>query len=121
MLSCVQVTKELQGEFRPVTIDELEGRQRRDLEERLIAEDARKHKERKESDMPGILAEQAAQQAELGSGQPSRRFKMMLPAPALPEGEYAQAREGQLLLKCYFLKNCIREAQNLVSHHWAMS
>jgi hypothetical protein len=71
-----------------VTIDELEGRKRRDLEERLIAEDARKHKERKENDLPGLLAQQAAQQE--GAPLPSRRFKMMLPAPALPEEEYAQ-------------------------------
>lgn len=70
-----------------MTLDELEGRKRRDLETQLIKDDIRKHNERKESNLPGVLAQQ---QADIAAGPPTRRFKMMLPAPALPEGEYAQ-------------------------------
>jgi pre-mRNA-splicing factor CDC5/CEF1 len=73
-----------------VTIDELEGKKRRDLEGQLIKDDIRRHNERKQSDVPGMLAHQ---QAERGTGEASRRFKMMLPAPVLPESEYAQVRK----------------------------
>lgn len=42
-----------------MTIDKLKGRQHQDLRERLIEEDARKHKEQNQSDMFGLFADLA--------------------------------------------------------------
>lgn len=87
----MQVTKELGKEFRPVTIDELEGKQRRDLESQLIKDDVRRHEARKAGDLPALPGGGPGG----GGGDrdaSSRRFKMMLPAPALAESEYAQVR-----------------------------
>jgi pre-mRNA-splicing factor CDC5/CEF1 len=96
------VTRALGKEFRPVTVDELEGKKRRDLEGELIKADIRRHEAKKAGDVPTLLAQQQAAHA---SGHSGRRFKMMLPAPALAEAEYAQARcpaPGSLTEVCRF-------------------
>ena len=93
-IAVVQVTKEMGKEFRPVTVNELEGHKRRDLEAQLIKDDIRKHEAKKAGDVPALLAQQAA---DTGPGHSGRRFKMMLPAPTLAETEYAQARLASLM------------------------
>jgi hypothetical protein len=73
-------------EFRPVTVEELEGRRRRDIEEALIKRDIKRQKMQEAHDAPGQLAKQA----ELNDPMMvRRRGRMMLPAPQVG----AQGRE----------------------------
>lgn len=87
-----EAAKEMAGEFRPMTIEEMEGRRRRDVESQLVKDDIKRHERRLENDLPAVLAEREA--AAAAAAGPSRRFKMMLPEPALSDTEYMTVVEG---------------------------
>ncbi|KAK2075652.1 hypothetical protein QBZ16_001760 [Prototheca wickerhamii] len=61
-------TAEMREEFRPVTVDELEGRKRKDIERELIKQDAR--------------------------AGPAKRGRLMLPAPAVSDAELEELARG---------------------------
>ncbi|EFJ42818.1 hypothetical protein VOLCADRAFT_107065 [Volvox carteri f. nagariensis] len=86
-----QVTRSMQQEFRPVTVEELEGRRRKDIEEALIKKDIKRQKLNEMHDAPGAVA-QAMGLDQQGA---RRRGKLMLPAPQVSEAELEQiARLG---------------------------
>ncbi|KAG2498099.1 hypothetical protein HYH03_003857 [Edaphochlamys debaryana] len=86
-----RVTRTMQQEFRPVTVEELEGRRRKDIEEALIKKDVKRQKLNEAHDAPGAVAAQMG----LDSEGPRRRGKLMLPAPQVSEAELEQiARLG---------------------------
>jgi pre-mRNA-splicing factor CDC5/CEF1 len=78
--------------FKPVTLAELEGTRRRDIEEALMKRDAKRQKINERHDAPSALAAQlAAAQAEGGR----KRSKLMMPAPQVSERELEEiARLG---------------------------
>ncbi|GBF97104.1 hypothetical protein Rsub_10115 [Raphidocelis subcapitata] len=84
--------KGLREEFRPVTIEEMEGKRRRDIEEGLVKKDLKRQKLQESKDAPAMVARMnAAHEAAL-----ARRGKMMLPAPQVSEAELeAIARMGE--------------------------
>ncbi|KAI3429454.1 hypothetical protein D9Q98_005547 [Chlorella vulgaris] len=88
-----QATKEMREEFRPITIDELEGKKRRDIEAALVKQDQAKKQIAERQNAPSAVkamleANEAAQQR--------RRGKMMLPAPQISDAELEQlARAGE--------------------------
>eukprot|EP00892_Ulva_mutabilis_P005883 jgi/Ulvmu1/3667/UM017_0081.1 len=84
--------KEMAGEFRPMTIEEMEGKRRRDVEAQAVKEDIKRHQQRLETDLPAVLAEREA--AAAANAGPTRRFKMMLPQPALNDAEYMSVVDG---------------------------
>ena len=81
------------GAFRPVTVAELEGPRRRDVEERLQKIDIAKEKMRERRDAPGALAHN------LGMNDPEaveRRSRLRLPAPQVSDAElYEIARMSE--------------------------
>lgn len=83
--------KQMGREFRPVTVEELEGRRRKDIEEALVKQDSKRQRMLEESGAPGAAAAAAAaaraaeQAAEQSAGR--RRGKLMLPAPQVSEAE----------------------------------
>lgn len=87
-----EAAKEMAGEFRPMTIEEMEGRRRRDVEAQRVKEDIKRHEQRLENDLPAVLAEREA--AAAAAAGPTRRFKMMLPEPALNDTEYMTVVDG---------------------------
>eukprot|EP00887_Chlorella_sp_A99_P003055 scaffold9.g3055.t1 len=91
----VEATKNITQEFRPMTIEELEGRKRRDIEQALMKADAEKAKRRQATDAPAVVARAIAEnEAQLER----RRGKMMLPAPQITEAELeAIARAGDAM------------------------
>lgn len=89
----VQATKEIREEFRPVTIDELEGKKRRDIEAALIKQDVAKAKIAERQNAPGAMR-RAIEMNEAAAQR--RRGKMMLPAPQVSDAELEQlARAGE--------------------------
>jgi hypothetical protein len=64
-------------EFRPVTIEEMEGKRRKDIEEALVKRDIKRQKLTDNKDVPGMVA----RVNEMNSTALGRRTKMMLPAP----------------------------------------
>ncbi|GLC50856.1 hypothetical protein PLESTB_000439400 [Pleodorina starrii] len=86
-----QLTRSMQQEFRPVTVEELEGRRRKDIEEALIKKDIKRQKLNEMHDAPGAVAQAMG----LDSAAARRRGKLMLPAPQVSEAELEQiARLG---------------------------
>ncbi|KXZ44260.1 hypothetical protein GPECTOR_70g491 [Gonium pectorale] len=86
-----QVTRSMQQEFRPVTVEELEGRRRKDIEEALIKKDVKRQKLNELHDAPGAVAQSMG----LDNAAQRRRGKLMLPAPQVSEAELEQiARLG---------------------------
>lgn len=82
-----QLTREMQQEFRPVTVDELEGKRRKDIEEALVRTDIKRQKMQENHDAPAALAKAA----ELNDPSMVRRKgRMMLPAPQISEVELEQ-------------------------------
>ena len=69
--------------FKPVTLAQLEGTRRRDIEEALMKRDAKRQKVLERHDAPAALA-QAAQAGGEGS---MRRSRLLLPAPLVTERE----------------------------------
>ncbi|GAX75409.1 hypothetical protein CEUSTIGMA_g2853.t1 [Chlamydomonas eustigma] len=82
-----QVTKEIQQEFRPVTVEELEGKRRKDIEDALIRRDIKRQKMQENHDVPGALAKAAEVNDPIMI---RKRGKMMLPAPQISEVELEQ-------------------------------
>ncbi|KFM23176.1 Cell division cycle 5-like protein [Auxenochlorella protothecoides] len=86
-------TSEMQEDFRPITVDELEGRKRKDIEKELIKADLAKARVAERANAPAALARALA--ANEASAGPVRRGKLMLPAPAVTDEELeALARGG---------------------------
>ncbi|GFR40753.1 hypothetical protein Agub_g1364 [Astrephomene gubernaculifera] len=86
-----RITRSMQQEFRPVTVEELEGRRRKDIEAALIKQDMKRQKLNELHDAPGAVAQAMGLDQE---GQ-RRRGKLMLPAPQVSEAELEQiARLG---------------------------
>mmetsp|Transcript_7123 Transcript_7123/g.12265 ORF Transcript_7123/g.12265 Transcript_7123/m.12265 type:complete len:828 (-) Transcript_7123:440-2923(-) len=80
----LSVTKELAQEFRPITLEELEGRRRKDVEEELVKRDIKRQKIGEAANAPGSVA----RDAELNDPVMIRRKgRMMLPAPQVSEQE----------------------------------
>ena len=78
--------------FQPVTLAELEGTRRRDIEQALMRRDAKRQKVLERNDTPAALAQLAAQQGDAGG---RKRSKLMLPEPQVSERELeAIARLG---------------------------
>jgi pre-mRNA-splicing factor CDC5/CEF1 len=89
----IAVTREMREEFKPVTIEELEGRKRRDIEAALIKQDVAKAKMLERQNAPAVVA-RALAAAEAATE--TRRGKMMLPAPQITDAELeALARGGE--------------------------
>ena len=78
--------------FKPVTLAELEGTRRKDIEDALMKRDAKRQKINERHDAPAALAAQmAAAHAEGGR----KRSKLMMPAPQVSERELEEiARLG---------------------------
>ncbi|PNW85668.1 hypothetical protein CHLRE_03g197350v5 [Chlamydomonas reinhardtii] len=86
-----KTTRSMQQEFRPVTVEELEGRRRKDIEEALIKKDVKRQKINEMHDAPNAVAKHMG----LDQEGPRRRGKLMLPAPQVSEAELEQiARLG---------------------------
>ncbi|KAG1672528.1 hypothetical protein FOA52_002837 [Chlamydomonas sp. UWO 241] len=83
----LQATRELQVEFRPVTVEELEGKRRKDIEAALVKRDTKRQKVNEAHDAPAALAK--AVEINDASGV-RRRSKMMLPSPQISEIELEQ-------------------------------
>lgn len=79
-----QRTREMQHEFRPVTVEELEGKRRKDIEQALIKRDVKRQKIQENHDVPGALAKAAEVNDPV---MVRRRGRMMLPAPQISEVE----------------------------------
>lgn len=71
-----------------MTVEELEGRRRRDIEEALIKRDIKRQKMLEAHDAPGQLAKQAEMNDPM---MVRRRGRMMLPAPQVRNGDMALA------------------------------
>jgi pre-mRNA-splicing factor CDC5/CEF1 len=74
-------TRDMQQEFRPVTIEEMEGKRRKDIEEGLVKKDLKRQKLVDNKDAPAVVA----RVNEMNSTALGRRTKMMLPAPQVRE------------------------------------
>lgn len=85
-------TKEMREQFRPQTLEELEGRRRQDIEKGLMKADVDRAKLKDRHDRPQAVA-QSLQQNE--TGMVRRRGKMMLPAPQVTEEELRQIQSGK--------------------------
>jgi len=81
-----QVSKELGKEFRPVTMEEMEGKRRKDIEENLQKRDLKRQKMQERNDTPSAVAKNLAMN-EVNPLQGGRRGKLMLPAPQITEAE----------------------------------
>ena len=77
----------MQHEFRPVTVEELEGKRRKDIEQALIKRDVKRQKIQENHDQPAALAKAAEVNDPI---MVRRRGKMMLPAPQVSEVELEQ-------------------------------
>eukprot|EP00878_Enallax_costatus_P014008 GHUV01014649.1.p1 GENE.GHUV01014649.1~~GHUV01014649.1.p1 ORF type:complete len:761 (+),score=332.12 GHUV01014649.1:659-2941(+) len=87
----VQQTREMQQEFRPTTVEEMEGKRRKDIEEALVKRDVKRQKLAEAKNVPGLVE----RVNEMNSTALRRRTKMMLPAPQVSEVELeAIARMG---------------------------
>lgn len=82
-----QRTREMQQEFRPVTIEELEGKRRKDIEDALVKRDLKRQKIQESHNAPQALALAAELNDPMA---PKRKGKMMLPAPQISEVELEQ-------------------------------
>ncbi len=67
-----------------MTVEELEGRRRKDIEEALIKRDIKRQKVAEAHDAPGAVAQQLG----LDEDGPRRRGKLMLPAPQVGVGAH---------------------------------
>ena len=74
-------------EFKPVRLDELEGKRRKDIEAGLIKKDRARQQIFERKNMPLAVAQQMSQQ---GKGSGIKRGKLMLPEPQLSDGELRQ-------------------------------
>jgi len=81
-----QLSKELGKEFRPVTLEELEGKRRKDIEENLQKQDVKRQKMQARNNAPAAVAKNLAMN-EVNPMEGVRRSKMMLPAPQISESE----------------------------------
>jgi pre-mRNA-splicing factor CDC5/CEF1 len=79
-------TGALHKDFKPVRLDELEGKRRKDIEAGLIKKDKARKAILERKNMPLALAQQMQNQA----GPAVKRGKLMLPAPQLSDGELRQ-------------------------------
>lgn len=78
--------------FKPVTLAQLEGTRRKDIEEALMKRDAKKQKILERHDTPAALAQLAQQQDGDGS---RKRSRLMLPSPQVSERDLEEvARLG---------------------------
>ncbi|CAD7702662.1 unnamed protein product [Ostreobium quekettii] len=82
-----EVTKQVSREFRPVTLQEVEGKRRKDVEEALLKADLRNQKLQASHDQPAAIAKVAELNDPLLT---HRRRKLMLPAPQISEQELQQ-------------------------------
>ena len=90
-----EITRAMQGEFRPVSKEELEGKKRRDVEKELAKQDVAKRKIAERNNAP-LMLKQQLEEAEASNLR--RRGKMMLPAPQVTDAELEiLAKEGSLL------------------------
>ncbi|KAI8462344.1 MAG: pre-mRNA splicing factor component-domain-containing protein [Monoraphidium minutum] len=88
-----EATKSMRSEFRPVTLEEMEGKRRQDIEDGLVKRDLKRQKLTEAHDTPAAVARMNAlhETAVL-----ARRGKMMLPAPQVSEAELEMiARMGE--------------------------
>lgn len=74
-------------EFRPVTIEELEGKRRKEIEDGLMKRDIKRAKLQEAHNAPEVLAREAEMNA---TAMVRRRGKLMLPAPQISEVELEQ-------------------------------
>ncbi|KAL4447677.1 hypothetical protein ABPG75_004896 [Micractinium tetrahymenae] len=90
-----QATKEMREEFRPITIEELEGKKRRDIEAGLLKQDLAKAKIAERQNAPSAVARNI--QARMNeAAQQRKRGRMMLPAPQVSDAELEHlARAGE--------------------------
>ena len=82
-----QKTREMQHEFRPVTVEELEGKRRKDIEQALIKRDVKRQKIQENHDQPAALAKAAEVNDPI---MVRRKGRMMLPPPQVSELELEQ-------------------------------
>eukprot|EP00873_Tetraselmis_striata_P039413 jgi/Tetstr1/459677/TSEL_005032.t1 len=80
------MSKELGKDFRPVTMEEMEGKRRKDIEENLQKRDMKRQKMQERNDAPSAVAKNLAMN-EVNPLQGGRRGKLMLPAPQITEAE----------------------------------
>lgn len=87
----VRTAAEMQQEFRPTTVEEMEGKRRKDIEAALMKRDIKRQKLNEARNAPGLVA----RINEANAAALQRRTKMMLPAPQVSEAELeAIARMG---------------------------
>ncbi|KAF6264690.1 pre-mRNA splicing factor component-domain-containing protein [Scenedesmus sp. NREL 46B-D3] len=87
-----RATKEMQQEFRPTTVEEMEGKRRKDIEDALMKRDVKRQKLAEGKSVPELVA----RVNESNAAALRRRTKMMLPAPQVSEAELeAIARMGE--------------------------
>lgn len=80
--------------FKPVTLAELEGTRRKDIEDALMRRDAKRQKVLERHDTPAALAQLAAALGDAEGGR-ATRSRLMLPPPSVSEAEMLQiARLG---------------------------
>eukprot|EP00798_Chlamydomonas_sp_ICE-L_P017404 gene17404-23704_t len=86
----VNRSKELQIEFRPITVEEIEGKRRKDVEENMMKHDLKRQKLQEAKNTPAALAASAERDADAAAMLRRRGAKMMLPAPQVSEMELEQ-------------------------------
>ncbi|KAF8067237.1 CDC5 [Scenedesmus sp. PABB004] len=87
-----RASKEMQQEFRPTTVEEMEGKRRKDIEAALVKRDIKRQKLTDAKNVPALVA----RVNEDNAAALRRRTKMMLPAPQVSEAELeAIARLGE--------------------------
>lgn len=86
-----RTTKEIGQQFRPVTLEEMEGRRRKDIEAALLKTDKAKDDRKAAQDQPAAVAQALALN---DASSARRRGRMMLPAPQVSEAELAAIAKG---------------------------
>ncbi|BDA46189.1 Cell division cycle 5-like protein [Coccomyxa sp. Obi] len=84
-------TREIGKEFRPATLEEMEGRRRKDIEANLMKSDEQKAKLKEAHNQPAAVAK--AMELNDASAM-RRRGRMMLPAPQISEEELEAIAKG---------------------------
>eukprot|EP00884_Botryococcus_braunii_P005744 jgi/Botrbrau1/15170/Bobra.0149s0035.1 len=84
-------TKEVGKDFKPVTLEEMEGKRRKDIEAALMKRDEEKLQERQKMNQPAAVAK-ALELNDVATMR--RRGKMMLPAPQVSEAELEAIARG---------------------------
>eukprot|EP00210_Caulerpa_lentillifera_P006768 g6467.t1 len=80
-------TKEVAKQFRPASLQQMEGKRRKDVEEALMKQDIRRHKILSDHDQPSAVAKESLLNQ---TGMNRRRSKLILPEPQVSEQELIQ-------------------------------